>query len=254
MRSHKVTFWMWFAVLLWLAHSTGYLVHEFGHTFAAYALGFKTNPLALDYGHFDLRNVLLLSEIDENVDYDAVLATGKGSFAALIAAAGMVLGSGTFYVISRWLYTNSKKKNRMILGSFAFLFCGMNVGNFLDYVPVRTFTTHADMARIESGLHISPWWVAIALGIPTAAAIWHLFARMLPDASLFLFPGEPASQGFLVVLSALIVFGFFGSAGWYGYGAVSHWISVCSLCIAFPATMLCCWPRRGQPMNARREV
>lgn len=32
----------------------------------------------------------------------------------------------------------------------------MNVGNFLAYVPVRTFTTRYDMATVATELHISP--------------------------------------------------------------------------------------------------
>ena len=46
----------------------------------------------------------------------------------------------------------------------------MSVGNFLCYVPIRTFTTPADMAITARGLNISPWLIALGLGIPFAFA------------------------------------------------------------------------------------
>jgi hypothetical protein len=257
MQHSSVRLWLVFIPLWWLAHTLGYLVHEYAHSFTAWALGWMSNPLALDYGHWSFRNVALLSEIDEGVDYRSIFAAGQGHLAALIAVAGVLLGSGGFYLVSRGLYSLSRKRNRQIWALFASLLCLMNVGNFLDYVPVRTFTTHADMANLESGLHISPWWVVTVLGIPCAIAIWHFFARLLPDARNFLFPDKTASQAVLTALSSFMVFWFFGSAGIRGYGKVSHWISLSSMFVLFPLVLVLCWPRRSrqmadEPVLARR--
>jgi hypothetical protein len=247
MQRKALLFWLSFILLLWLAHALGYLVHEYAHTFTAWALGYKTNPLALDYGHLNLLNLLFLREIDENVDYGSLFAAGKGHFASLIAAAGVLLGSGTFYVAARVLYSSAKRRRRPTLGLFAFLFCLMNVGNFFDYVPIRTFTPHGDMANIERGLRLSPWWIFAVLGPPFVVAIGHFFIKLLPDARGFLFASKRFPQVALVAVSSFTVFAFFGSSGMQGYGQTSHRLSVMSACVLFPVVLMLSWPRKTQP-------
>ena len=90
-----------FSFLFWLAHALGYLVHEYAHSFVAWLLRYKANPLALNYGHLSLDNVLTLGDIDENVDYDPIFAAGRGPLASLIAVAGVLFGNGIFYLLSR---------------------------------------------------------------------------------------------------------------------------------------------------------
>ncbi len=243
-----------FVVLLWLTHALGYLVHEYAHSFTAWALGYKTNPLALNYGHLSLTNVLTLSDIDENVDYDPIFASGHGALAALIAVAGVLIGNGLFYLLSRRVYTAAKERGSRTLALFMFLFCMMNAGNFISYVPVRTFTTHADMFTVERGLSISPWWIAIVLGIPFCIAVWHFFARLLPGAMRFFFPHGRLGQILLLFLSALMFFAFFGIAGLHHYGKVSHWISALSISVLLPLSLLLCWPRRGADRTIQSQV
>ena len=101
--------------------------------------------------------------------------------------AGVLFGNGLFYLLSRYFYTAAKDHGRRLLALFLFLFCMMNKGNLISYVPARTFATHADMATVERGLNISPWWVAIVLGIPFSTAGWHFFAKILREAMLFSF-------------------------------------------------------------------
>lgn len=233
-----------FLFQLWLAHALGYLVHEYAHSFTAWAFRAKANPLAIDYGHLTWSNILLLSGMDENVDYKSIFDAGRGPLVALIAVAGVLFGNGICYLLARWLFSQSKALERPLLACFFFLFLTMNVGNFLAYVPNRTFTTHADMANIERGLNISPWWIVIVLGIPFALAIWHFFQMILPDARRFLFPASKPGQIFLVLLTCGVVFAFFGSAGFNGYGELSHWIASASLYVLLPLSILLCWPRR----------
>jgi len=256
-RGKTVLFWLLFVLFWWFAHALGYLIHEYAHSFTAWALGYKANPLALNYGHLTPQNVAFLLGIDENVDYDPIFAAGKGYLASLIAVAGVLFGNGIFYFAARGLYSFAKQRHHQVLALFAFLFCLMNVGNFLCYVPVRTFATHADMATVEKGLHASPWWIAGVLGIPFSIAIWHFFSTLLTDACGFLLPGKWIQQVGLVALSSFTVFVFpFGTAGLQGYGEASRWISVLSSCALFPAVVILCWPRktghgtRHQPNNA----
>lgn len=122
----------------------------------------------------------------------------------------------------------------------------MSVGNFFAYVPIRTFTTHADMVTSAQALHASPWLIALVLGVPFTVAIWHFFAWVLPDAEAYLFPESLLSQRFLVALSAFLVFVFFGSSGIRNYGSTSHWLSVFSEFILFPVVSIVCWLRVKQ--------
>lgn len=237
-----VVFFAVFLFLLWLAHALGYLVHEYAHSFTAWGLGYKTNPLALHYGHLDWNNLLTLDDIDENVDYDPIFAAGRGPLAALIAVAGVLFGNGIFYLISRHLYMKTRVVGRYMLALFLFLFCMMNAGNLISYVPARTFAMHADMATVEKGLSLSPWWVAILLGVPFCIAVGHFITRLLPGAMRFFFPDSKLGQVFLLVLTAYVVFKFFGGAGLSRYGPISHWISVFSIFALLPLTVILCWP------------
>jgi hypothetical protein len=246
-------FWLLVVSLWWLAHALGYLVHEHAHSFTAWALGYKANPLALNYGHLTPQNVAFLLGIDENVDYDPIFAAGKGYLASLIAVAGVLFGNGVLYFAARGLYSFAKQRRRQVLGLFAFLLCLMNVGNFLCYVPVRTFTTHADMATLEKGLHASPWWVAAVLGIPFAIAIWHFFSTLFREACSFLLPAERIQHVALLALSSFTVFVFpFGAAGLHGYGEASRWISIFSSCALFPAVVIFCWPHQTEYGTSRQ--
>lgn len=121
MQQRSALFWLSFVLLLWLAHALGYLVHEYAHSFTASALGYKTDPSALAYGRLSLRNLLILSDIDENVDYGRIFAAGKGYLASLIAVAGVLAGNGIFYFLSRRLYSFAKRRNRPSLGLFGLL-------------------------------------------------------------------------------------------------------------------------------------
>jgi len=245
MRLRPALFWPLVLIQLWFAHAIGYLAHEYAHSFTAWIVHYKANPLALNYGHLSLKNILLQADIDENVDYDPIFASGRGWLASLIAVSGVLIGNGISYIVSRLLYAKAKQKKMYGWSMFFFWVCVMSVGNFLCYVPIRTFATHADMATTAKGLGASPWLIAIVLGIPFAIALWHFFAKILPDAEAFLLPGALVSQRVFVLLTTYLVFGFFGSVGIHGYGGVAHWLSVISMYILFPVVSILCWPRSG---------
>jgi hypothetical protein len=114
------------------------------------------------------------------------------------------------------------------------------------------FTTHADMATTAKGLKVSPWAIALVLGIPFAFALCHFFAKILPDAEPFLFPESLLSQQVVVLLTTYLVFVFFGNSGIHGYGSISHRLSVVSAFILFPVVRILCWPRRRQRVMAKQ--
>jgi hypothetical protein len=132
-----------------------------------------------------------------------------------------------------------------------FWFNFMNVGNFFDYVPIRTFASHGDIAHIVQGFGTSPGVAVVVLGIPTAIAMWYFFARTLPMALGWMAPSS-VQRGLIVTLCVVIMFGYFGLVGIEGYGQTSHALSLLSLCL-IPVMLILCWPTRRW-MRARIEA
>ncbi len=232
--------WLLAILQLWLAHAIGYLVHEYAHSFIAWFCHAKANPLALDYGGLNLENLLFLNDVDENVNYAPLFTQGRNYVAALIAVSGVLVGNGLSYIASLLLYRRARREHRRATAMFFFWLGVMSVGNFLSYVPVRTFASHADMSTVVRALDISPWVIALGLGIPFGVAIWHFLQKMLPEAKAFLFGTDPILQGVLVIMTTYFIFVFFGGAGLHNYGSAGYWISAGCEYLFFPAVTVLC--------------
>jgi hypothetical protein len=146
-----------------------------------------------------------------------------------VGFAGPGLANGAMYIVSLFLLRWPSVQRNLLLFMLVFWFNFMNVANFYDYVPIRTFATHGDIGHITQGLGLSPWTALVVLGIPIAIAMWFLFTRTLPQALGRIAPDSPFRQGFIVNLSVVIMFGYFGLAGFMGYGEPSHTLSALSL-------------------------
>ena len=238
-------------VCIVLAHHAAVIPHEYAHSFMAWALGYKSDPLVIHWGGHSLVNLLLLINIDEHVDYAAMFARGDGLAAALVGFAGPGLANGTLYLLSLWFLRWPAVRGNTVLFAFVFWFNFMNVGNFFDYVPIRTFASHGDIAHIVQGLGTSPWVAVVVLGIPTAIAMWYFFARTLPMALGRMAPSS-VQRGLIVTLCVVIMFAYFGRVGIEGYGQTSHALSLLSLCL-IPVMLILCWPTRRW-MRARIEA
>lgn len=153
------------ALQIWVAHGIAYLVHEYAHSFTATLLGFKSNPWMLHFGTPTFANVTILWQVNENVDYASIHAQGHGYLAALVAFAGFGIGNVILYIACLWLLYTSKVSIRPLWRLFVFWLCLMNVGNFYDYVPIRTFYHGGDIGHIVRGLNCSPWVILVVLGI-----------------------------------------------------------------------------------------
>lgn len=123
-------------VFVLLGHYAAVFPHEFAHSFMAWALGRKADPLAITWGGDSLRNILLLSGIDENVDYRTVFAEGPAYYGALIAFAGPGIANGGLYLLSLAGLRHTWLKARPVLFYFVFWFNFMSLANFYDYVPI----------------------------------------------------------------------------------------------------------------------
>ena len=228
---------------LWAAHAVVFFAHEYAHSFTAWVMGWKRNPLALNYAHPTLKVFLMQMGISQNVDELPMFASGHGAQAAIISAAGSVLGNGLIsFPLSRWLYSIARKLEVPALAIFAYWCTVASIGNFIDYVPIRTFITghdlDQDMFAVEQGLHWSPWTLLVVLGIPTAIVVGYFCVRIEPETLHWLFPRSRARRVFVAVLTAAFLFAFYGAAGWSDGGVIAHRMSVISVCVVAPVVAL----------------
>ncbi|WP_086644579.1 hypothetical protein [Acetobacter sp. DsW_063] len=133
-----------------VAHAVAYMTHEFSHTFSAWALGYMQNPFALDYGTVTPANVVLLSNVDDNVQYDPIFSSGHRWAAAAIALAGPYVGNALIY-ICLYAAVSRLRRGNGATRTFIFWLMLMCAGNVWSYVPVRAITTHADIAVAPNG-------------------------------------------------------------------------------------------------------
>ncbi|MBB2205599.1 hypothetical protein [Gluconacetobacter takamatsuzukensis] len=164
---------------------------------------------------------------------------GHGTAAALIAAAGFVLGNGLISLpLSRIGYKRAVKSRRYGWALFAYWCTVASIGNFLDYVPIRTFTRDGDMGSMQRGLGWSPWMILLVLGIPTALVLIWLLARIMPATLRQLFPNSLPQRTTITILTPCATFGFYGAAGLLEGGPISHHPSAISVLIILPLTIL----------------
>lgn len=224
-------------------HYLAVLPHEFAHRFMAWGLGHLSDPVAIDWGGASLANLLLLVNIDEGVDYDAVRATGPAWHVALIAVAGPGLANGALLALSRLGLDRAARSGTRPLAYYAlYWFWLMNLANIYDYVPMRTFATHADVRHFLDGTGLSPWTVYVLGGYVVAALIVGMLRTVLPltyrtlDLPL-------AQRSALLITSAAILFGYFALPGFFAGDPMSLLLAGTSVA-AIPAIVFVCWPDR----------
>lgn len=245
-------------IFLIITHALVFVLHELAHSFMAYFLGFKSNPFFIAFNDPTLKhisgshwaNLLLLSQLDENVNYKMIFASGHGHAAALIAFAGPGIANGTLFALSYFLLKKKIIKQKPAVYYFIFLFNLMNLGNFYDYIPVRAFAHVDDVYNFVTGLNISPWITFIVFGYIVTFLIWQFFSKTLLSAYQSLQLASKAQQSPLMILCVLILFGYFGGFPYIYFigekvvGPISYFISATSF-IAIPGLIYALWPRKN---------
>ena len=132
----------------------------------------------------------------------------------------------------------------MYLFYFLFWFNLMNLANFYDYVPIRTFTTHGDIVHILQGLHISPWWMYAIAGYLVVFLIWQFFSRTMISTYVHLNLNNTLLRASLMITSVLVFFGYFSLPGFFGYGDISYFLSATAY-LMIPGFILAAWPTRA---------
>jgi hypothetical protein len=243
---NKLNLFLITPIFILLSHYLAVFPHEYAHSFMAWLLGFKDNPLTLNYGGTSLANILLLLHIDQNVDNHMIYALGHPAYVALIAFIGPAM-NGLLFILSFYLLQNKTIKHRPYLLYFLFFFNLMNLGNIYDYVPIRTFATQGnmlDVLDIEQALNISPWYIYIIIGYLVAFLIWQFFTKTLIAIYVNLKLIDTISRASLMIICVCILFGYFGLPGLFNYGEVSYFLSITSLAI-IPGMITILWPTRA---------
>ena len=226
-------------VLLLVTHAVAYLTHEYSHSLAAWSLGWMGKPFGIDYGHLTLNNVLFLGDVDDNVDYAPIFASGHGLDAAAIALAGLFVGNGLLYFVVYVLIQRTAIGTSRLGISLAYWLALMCAGNMWDYVPLRAITTHADMALAAKGLHRSVWALFPFIAVPSLYIVQHFFRRTFPLCQQKIADGSGNNFIILAALTAFWFFSFFGRDGINGnYGLIPQLLSIASVYLLVPLCML----------------
>ncbi|MFC7400165.1 hypothetical protein ACFQU1_23470 [Chelatococcus sp. GCM10030263] len=237
---------------LFVTHAIAFFLHEYSHAAMAWLLGFKSNPLHLHYGHLDLSNILLQQEIDENVDYKPIFDAGHGYAAAAIALSGAAIGNGVLYVALRLILRRHLSRMRPASALFLFWLALMACANLWSYAPVRTITTHGDMALAAQGLGISAWTLFPFVVLPSVWAAWDFFRRLAPVVLDKVYSDDVLRRQFVMTIACFIFFGFYGGCPAVGgnYGNVAAVFSIISMLVLFPiALMMTLSPLRVGPAS-----
>lgn len=223
-----------------VAHAMGYLIHEYAHSVFAWALGWMKEPFGIDYGHASVNNFVFLDDVDDNVDYAPIIASGHGVSAAVIALAGAFVGNAAVYFLLYALLRTNAVKSRRGLTSFVYWFSLMSAANVWSYVPIRALTTHADMAIAAKGLGISSWALFPFLIVPALYIVYHFFCRNFAGVYAIISSGERSRLAMLIALTAFWYFSFFaGSDAISGsYGLIAQILAILSRYLMFPLAVI----------------
>ncbi len=223
-----------------IAHAMGYLIHEYAHSVFAWALGWMKEPFGIYYGRASVNNFIFLDDVDDNVDYAPIIASGHGLSAAVIALAGAFVGNGAVYFLLYALLRTHAVRSRRSLTSFVYWFSLMSAANVWGYVPLRVLTTHADMAIAARGLGISTWVLFPFLMVPALYIVYHFFCRNFPGVYATISSGDNSRLIMLIALTAFWYFSFFaGNSVISGdYGLISQIFAILSRYLLFPLAVI----------------
>jgi|GEM_PF-2324065 len=239
----------------WLAHAMAYLTHEYAHSIAAWLLGWMSSPFDIDYGPPSLGNLLFLGDVSDNVSYDPIFAAGQGVRAALIALAGPYVGNGFLYVVLAILISKCPATGYRYLGMLLYWLALMCAANVWSYVPIRSITTHADIALAARGFGVSVWVFLPLVLLPSLAIAWHFFFRLFPVVYPRLVGDSVTDFVVLIAYTGFWYFSFFAGSDVIDgrYGTVSQVLAIVSRYVMFPLCVGCLWTmRRPEPAAADR--
>jgi hypothetical protein len=239
---HPKIHFSWLLILLtpfffYVTHALAFFTHEYSHSVSAWIFGFKDNPLILNFGSTRWDNILLFTQMDENVNFTA-FSPAHPYIASLIALSGMAGNVILYLIATKALFT--KKTHSLSYYYFFIWLVTMNLGNFYDYIPARTFATYGDIGAIITWLKISPWWIMILLGYPVFYGFKIFYQKILPY-SYNMLAFNDVQKAMLMIMLTLTLFICFGASGYTGYGPQAHFLALLSIYVV-PIIIASCWP------------
>jgi hypothetical protein len=244
-------------VIAWLTHYVVVIQHEYAHSFMAWVTGIKDDPIRIAWGGTGIHNISTLGNIDEDVDYDRALAGGHTTAAALTAMAGVVIGNGVFYLVARRLLWRAAVAGRVWVLYSLFWYIVHSVGNFYNYVPLRTFAAGGDVNNFTLATGWSRWWVYGVAGYLTLWAIVDLYQKALPmTLGAAAFERVRPARAIVLVLSTLVLFVLYALPALEQADPVSVFMGWTSL-IIIPAVLIATWRRNvvsELPLPPGRQV
>jgi hypothetical protein len=224
-------------VLLLLTHDLAVLPHEFTHSFLAWILGIKSDPLDIDWGGTSIGNILLLLHIDENVDYQAALAAGD-----TVALSGPLLANGGLYLLFRWLIGRRAVRSRPVLSYAVFWLVVMNLANIWCYIPMRAFADDGDIRHFIWATDASPWLMYIIVGYLVVWGLIDFYHRVVPLALESATISPPPARAIVLIEATTVIFGYFAIPGFLESDPVSQVIAGTSA-LMIPPIVLLQWRR-----------
>lgn len=218
--------------------------HEFAHATTAWLYGFKLSPFDIYYGHFDWRNIVFTSGIDEHVNYYLIDMLGHHQLVGLIAFAGPGIATLGIYLLSFFLLKWQKVKNHPYLFYFLCWLNLLNLSELISYVILRSFSAHGDIGHIVFSWGISPWIIFLGGGVLLVIALWYFFSHTLPELYVRMHLDALAMKVLLLLIFTFIVFGQGGIRMFLeSYGLLASTLGVIFL-LMMPVLIIICWPAR----------
>ncbi|WP_026887879.1 site-2 protease family protein [Clostridium beijerinckii] len=146
------------------------ILHEMGHSIAAYFFKIKNNPFDIIYS-----TKLFMLGTSENVDYDKVSKLIKYK-AVLISSAGLIVNFIVAVSLIILLIVFYKKFNKFIyFALYSFLF--WNINEFFNYFVIRNIFLRGDVANIVT--YGIPHILVLILGIGSSLIlVYFLFSKV----------------------------------------------------------------------------
>ncbi|WP_108652136.1 hypothetical protein [Dongshaea marina] len=135
------------------------LLHEYAHSFTAYLLGGRSNPLAIDYGHYGI-----LYRVDEANHYDHMMAQGKHLVVGISGIAGLIM-SWLLVMLAIRLCRNSGTNHSSLGMVFSFWLGTLSLVSVIGYIPFGSFEKTGDIGRFCQGLNI-PHTLVYLIALP----------------------------------------------------------------------------------------
>ncbi|NMF07619.1 site-2 protease family protein [Clostridium beijerinckii] len=146
------------------------ILHEMGHSIAAYHFKIKNNPFDITYS-----TKIFMLGTSENVDYDKVSKLIKYK-AVLISSAGLIVNFIFAISLIILLIAFYKKLNKFIyFVLYSFLF--WNINEFFNYFVIRNLFLRGDVANIVT--YGIPHILVLILGIGSSLIlVYFLFSKV----------------------------------------------------------------------------